>query len=317
MSATEQHTPVLLDRTLELLGPALTAPGAVYVDGTLGHAGHAAAVLARFPEARLVGIDRDTSALDLARERLAPYAGRIELVHAVYDEIGSVLARLGISRAQAILLDLGVSSMQIDQAERGFSYMKDAPLDMRMDRSRGITAQEVVDTYAEADLRRILSQYGEEKLAGRIAAAIVRERGTLRTTGQLADLVQRAMPAAVRQRSGGHPAKRTFQALRIEVNDELNVLRRAVRAALDALAVGGRMVVLSYHSLEDRIVKQAIADLAVDHTPLDLPVSLESSRPQLRLLVRGAEKASAAEQQSNSRSASVRLRAVERIREAS
>ena len=317
MSATEQHTPVLLERTIELLAPALDAPGAVYVDGTLGHGGHAAAILERFPSVRLVGIDRDTTALDLAGQRLAPYADRIDLVHAVYDEIGEVLARLGIAGAQAILLDLGVSSMQIDQAERGFSYMKDAPLDMRMDRSLGITAQDVVDTYSEGDLRRILSQYGEEKLAGRIAAAIVRERGSLHTTGQLADLVQRAMPAAVLHRSGGHPAKRTFQALRIEVNDELTVLRRAVRAALDVLAVGGRIVVLSYHSLEDRIVKQAMADLAVDHTPLDLPVSLADQQPQLKLLVRGAEKASAAEQQSNSRSASVRLRAAERVREAS
>lgn len=317
MSAIAQHTPVLLERTAELLAPALQRPDAVYVDGTLGHGGHAEAILERFPHARLVGIDRDTSALELTRARLAPYADRIELVHAVYDEIGEVLAGLGIPGAQAILLDLGVSSMQIDQADRGFSYMKDAPLDMRMDRSSGITAQDVVDTYTEHDLRRILSQYGEEKMAARIASAIVRERGQLTTTGQLADLVQRAMPAAVRQRSAGHPAKRTFQALRIEVNDELTVLRRAIRAALDALAVGGRIVVLSYHSLEDRIVKQAMTDLATDHTPVDLPVSLESQRPQLKLLVRGSEKASEHEQQTNPRSASVRLRAAERVREAS
>ena len=238
-------------------------------------------------------------------------------MHAVYDEMPDVLERLAIPHASGILLDLGVSSMQIDQAERGFSYMKDAPLDMRMDRSRGITAQDVVATYAEADLRRILRQYGEERMAPRIAAAIVRARGSLHTTGELADIVQRALPAAVRQRSSGHPAKRTFQALRIEVNDELSVLRRAVRAAIGCLAVGGRMVVLSYHSLEDRIVKQTLTDLSTDHTPLDLPVSLESEQPQLRLLVRGAEKASPAELTTNPRSASVRLRAVERVREAS
>lgn len=316
MNDVAQHTPVMLERTLELLAPALTAPGAVYVDGTLGHAGHAEAVLQRFAQARVVGIDRDRSALELSGRRLAGYADRVELVHAVYDEIREVLDRLGIDRVSAILLDLGVSSMQIDQADRGFSYMKDAPLDMRMDRSTGITAQDVVDTYSESELRRILSQYGEERMAPRIAAAIVRARGSLHTTGELAELVQRAMPAAVRHRSTGHPAKRTFQALRIEVNDELSVLRRAVREAISCLAVGGRMVVLSYHSLEDRIVKQTIADLSTDHTPLDLPVSLESAQPELRPLVRGAEKASAAEQNTNPRSASVRLRAVERVREA-
>lgn len=317
MGDAAQHTPVLLDRTLELLAPALTEPQAVYVDGTLGHGGHAEAVLSRFPQVQVVGIDRDTSALELSRTRLAPFGDRVQLVHAVYDEIPAVLQRLGMPKAMGILLDLGVSSMQIDQAERGFSYMKDAPLDMRMDRSSPITAQHVVDTYSESELRRILGRYGEERMAGRIAAAIVRERGKLHTTGQLADLVQRALPAAVRKQSSGHPAKRTFQALRIEVNDELNVLRTAVRAAIDSLGVGGRMVVLSYHSLEDRIVKQAIADLSTDKTPLDLPVSLEDQQPQLRQLVRGAEKASPAEQTINPRSASVRLRAVERVREAS
>lgn len=316
MDAVAQHTPVLLERTLELLGEPLKQDDAVYVDGTLGHGGHAEAVLTRFSRARVVGIDRDTTALELSRTRLAKHAERVDLAHAVYDRIDDVLDGLGIDKVQAILLDLGVSSMQIDQADRGFSYMRDAPLDMRMDRSTGITAQDVIDTYPEADLRRILSRYGEERMAARIASAIVAERGSLRTTGQLADLVQRAMPAAVRRRSTGHPAKRTFQALRIEVNDELEVLRRAVRAAIGRLAVGGRMVVLSYHSLEDRIVKQAITDLSTDHTPLGLPVSLESQQPQLKLLVRGAEKAPAAEQQINPRSASVRLRAVERVREA-
>ncbi|WP_134324390.1 16S rRNA (cytosine(1402)-N(4))-methyltransferase RsmH [Cumulibacter soli] len=317
MSDAAQHTPVLLERTLELLAPALQRPGAIYVDGTLGHGGHSEAVLRAFPQARVVGIDRDETALELSRVRLAPYADRLSLVHAVYDDILRVLSDLGLAAADGVLLDLGVSSMQIDQPDRGFSYMQDAPLDMRMDRSSGRTAQDVVDTYSESELKRVLSQYGEERLAPRIAAAIVRARGELRTTGQLAALVQDALPAAVRQRSTGHPAKRTFQALRIEVNDELTVLSRAVRAALDQLALGGRLVVLSYHSLEDRIVKKAFADAATDHTPLDLPVSLESQQPEMKLLVRGAEKAPASEQQINPRSASVRLRAVERVREAS
>lgn len=318
MPHEQQHVPVLLSRTLELLGPALTEPGAVYVDATLGHGGHAVAVLRQHPEARLVGLDRDEGALALSRARLAELAGQITLVHAVYDEIDEVLDDLEIPAVQAILFDLGVSSMQLDQAERGFAYMQDAELDMRMDRTTGQTAADLVASYPESALRKIISSYGEDKFAARIAAAIVREREqtAITRTGQLAAVIAAAIPAAARH-TGGHPAKRTFQALRIEVNRELEVLERAIPAALDRLAVGGRMVVLSYHSLEDRIVKRAIAELATDRTPVDLPVPLESAAPQLKLLVRGSEQASDSEIEENSRSSSVRLRAVERIRERS
>jgi 16S rRNA (cytosine1402-N4)-methyltransferase len=228
----------------------------------------------------------------------------------------AVLDELGLAGVDGVLFDLGVSSMQLDLAERGFAYAQDAPLDMRMDQSRGRTAADVVNTYAVPALARVLREYGEERFALRIAQAIDRERrvAPLRSTAQLAELVRTAIPAATR-RHGGHPAKRTFQALRIEVNGELDALRAAVPAALDALRVGGRIVVLSYQSLEDRIVKQAFAELATDRTPVDLPVSLESAGPQLRLLTRGGEPASDAEIAANPRAASVRMRAAERIRE--
>jgi 16S rRNA (cytosine1402-N4)-methyltransferase len=215
-----------------------------------------------------------------------------------------------------VLLDLGVSSMQLDVAERGFAYAHDAPLDMRMDQSTGTTASDVVNGYPVRQLARVLREYGEERFALRIAQAIDRERrvAPLRSTAQLAELVREAIPAATR-RHGGHPAKRTFQALRIEVNGELDAVRAAVPAALEALTVGGRIAVMSYHSLEDRIVKQAFAALATDTTPPDLPVPLPDRGPQLRLLTRGAERATEAETESNPRAASVRLRAAERIRE--
>lgn len=317
MAGDDQHVPVCLDRVLTLLAPAIDKDGAVVVDATLGLGGHSEAILAAHPGLRLVGLDRDTEALDLSKSRLAPYADRIQLVHAVYDEIGDVLDDLGYHSAQGILFDLGVSSMQLDRADRGFAYAQDAPLDMRMDQTSGITAQEIIDTYSVADLRRVIATYGEEKFAGRVAQAIGRrrERGPLTSSAELADLVRTAIPAATRK-TGGHPAKRTFQALRIEVNAEMAVLEQAIPAAIERLAVGGRLVVLSYHSLEDRIVKRAVTNLTTDKTPIDLPVALESHRPQLRSLVRGAQKASAAEITQNPRSASVRLRAVERVREA-
>jgi len=246
--------------------------------------------------------------------RLAAYAGRTNLVHAVYDEMPAVLVELGLPAVDGVLFDLGVSSMQLDRGERGFAYSHDAPLDMRMDQSAGRTAQDVVNGYSAAELARVLRVYGEERFASRIAAAIVRARGQepLTSTARLAELVRSAVPAATR-RTGGHPAKRTFQALRIEVNDELGVLRTAVPAAIAALALGGRLVVLSYQSLEDRIVKRALAAEATDRTPPDLPVPLPSAAPALRLLTRGAEVAGAAEIAANPRAASVRLRAAERI----
>ncbi|MET0526570.1 MAG: 16S rRNA (cytosine(1402)-N(4))-methyltransferase RsmH, partial [Nocardioides sp.] len=258
---TPRHVPVLLDRVVALLTPALDHSDAVLVDATLGLGGHSEAVLARCELARVVGIDRDPRALELSRERLAPYGDRFTAVHAVYDEIPDVLADLGLSEVDGVLFDLGVSSMQLDLPERGFAYSVDAPLDMRMDATgtgQGPTAADVLNTYDAAELTRVLREYGEERLAKRIAAAIVRERARepFTTSGRLVALLYDVIPAPAR-RTGGHPAKRTFQALRMEVNDELRVLERAIPAAIDAIGVGGRVLVESYHSLEDRLVKRA------------------------------------------------------------
>jgi 16S rRNA (cytosine1402-N4)-methyltransferase len=310
------HVPVLLDRVVALVAPPLRDPGSVLVDATLGLGGHTEAVLTRCPEAHVVGVDRDEHALERAGERLAAFGGRTTLVHAVYDEIPRVLADLGIDAVQGVLFDLGVSSMQLDVRDRGFAYAEDAPLDMRMDETTELTAAEVLNTYPAADLARVLRSYGEEKFARQIARAIVRERerAPFDRSGRLVDLLREVIPAPAR-RTGGHPAKRTFQALRIEVNDELGVLRRAIPAAVDALAVGGRIVVMSYHSLEDRIVKQELADRSHTHVPDDLPVVPEQYLPELRLLTRGAEKATRDEVAANPRAASVRLRAAERVRE--
>ena len=310
-----RHVPVLLERCVDLLAPAAEHEGAVIVDGTLGLGGHSEALLRACPAARVIGIDRDTEALRQARERLSSVGDRFVGVHAVYDQLPEVLGDLGVTAVDGVLFDLGVSSMQIDEPARGFSYMLDAPLDMRMDRSRGRSAAEVVAEYSVPDLERVLRVYGEERFARRIAERIGRERVTspIETTGHLVELIRAAVPARV-QRTGGHPAKRTFQALRIEVNDELGAWARACSAAIDALAVGGRIVVLSYHSLEDRITKRAFAAGATSSAPAGLPVELPEHRPYLRLLTRGAEEASASEQLDNSRSTSVRLRAAERIR---
>jgi 16S rRNA (cytosine1402-N4)-methyltransferase len=315
--AAAAHLPVMRDRVLELLGPALTPPGAVLVDATLGRAGHASALLAAHPGLTLIGLDTDAAAIAESRQVLLAFADRISLVQAVYDELPEVLARLGLRVVQGVLFDLGVSSPQLDNPERGFSYSKDAPLDMRMNTSGPLTAADVLNTYSADRLARVLRDYGEEHFARRIAAAIVRERqrAPLTSTLQLAELVRASIPAPAR-RTGGNPAKRTFQALRIEVNGELDALRRALPAALDAIAVGGRIVALAYHSLEDRAVKQALAAQSTDTTPPGLPVSLESSRPRLRLLTRGAERPSPAEAEANPRAASARLRAAERIRAA-
>ena len=311
---TPSHVPVLLDRVVALVAPALERPGSVFVDATLGLGGHAEAVLDRCPAARLVGVDRDQHALDLAGVRLAPFEGRTTLVHAVYDEIPAVLEELGLESADGILFDLGVSSMQLDVRERGFAYAEDAPLDMRMDDTEGPTAADVLNTYPAGELARILRTYGEEKFAKPIARAIVKARETEPFTGsaRLVQLLRDTIPAPAR-RTGGHPAKRTFQALRIEVNDELGVLRRAIPAAIDSIAVGGRVVVMSYHSLEDRLVKHAFAEGTTSKVPHDLPVVPAGHEPPLRSLTRGAEKASAEEIAQNPRAASVRLRAVARV----
>ena len=314
---TERHVPVLLARTLELLAPALGGSGAVVLDATLGMGGHSAALLEQFGDLRLIGLDRDPEALALAAERLAPFADRTTLVHAVYDELAAVLASARVDRVQGVLFDLGVSSLQLDDAGRGFAYAQDAPLDMRMDQSQGITAAEVVNTYEPAQLARVLRQYGEERFARRIADAVARERERepFSGTARLAELVRSSIPAATR-RTGGHPAKRTFQALRIEVNAELTALADALPAAVDALAVGGRIVVLSYQSLEDRLVKRALVAGAAGTAPHGLPVVLPEHEPVLRLLTRGAEVPGAAEVAANPRAASARLRAAERLRDA-
>jgi 16S rRNA (cytosine1402-N4)-methyltransferase len=312
------HVPVLLDRVVALVTPPLQArEQTLLVDATLGLGGHAEAVLRACPQATLIGLDRDPHALERSGERLAGYGERVRLVHAVYDEIGRVLAELGHPRVDGVLFDLGVSSMQLDLRERGFSYAEDAPLDMRMDDSRGRTAADVLNDYSVEELARILREYGEERFARRIAERVVRERARqpFDRSGRLVELLYDTIPAPAR-RTGGHPAKRTFQALRIEVNDELSTLRRALPAAIDAIGVGGRVVVMSYHSLEDRITKRVFAEATTSHLPPDLPVVPAGQEPALRLVTRGAEKAGAAEVAANPRAASVRLRAVERVRAA-
>ena len=311
------HLPVMTDRVLALLAPALQQQGSVLVDATLGRAGHAGALLSQHPGLTLIGVDTDDAAIEESRLRLAPYAERVSLVHARYDAIGEILAGLGYKSVQGILFDLGVSSPQLDDPGRGFAYAQDAPLDMRMDRSGPLTAADVGNTYPVTRLAQVLREYGEERFARRIAEAVVRERSRepLTSTMQLSAIVRESIPAPAR-RTGGNPAKRTFQALRIEVNGELDALRAALPAALDAVAVGGRIVVLAYQSLEDRTVKRAFAAVTTDTTPRGLPVQLASGRPRFRLLTRGAERPTAAEVAANPRAASARLRAAERIRAA-
>ncbi|MEO5708286.1 MAG: 16S rRNA (cytosine(1402)-N(4))-methyltransferase RsmH [Nocardioidaceae bacterium] len=311
------HVPVLLDRVVALVAPALDRTDkerTLLVDATLGLGGHTEAVLERCPRAHVIGVDRDEHAIVLSKERLAPFGERVTFMHAVYDEIGEVLEELGHTSVDGVLFDLGVSSMQLDLRERGFAYSQDAPLDMRMDDSTGPTAADVLNEYPVGELARILHQYGEEKFARRIAQAVVREREKQPFTGsgRLVELLYDSIPIPAR-RTGGHPAKRTFQALRIEVNDELSVLRRALPAAIEAIGVGGRVVVMSYHSLEDRITKQAFAAATRSDVPPDLPFVPEGHDPALRLVTRGAEKATPEEIEQNPRAASVRLRAVERV----
>lgn len=318
------HVPVLLDRCVELLTPALTrhdadGSGAVLLDATLGAGGHAERFLTDLPGLRLVGLDRDPNALEITRARLARFADRITLVHTRYDGLAAALAESGygaIESVDGMLFDLGVSSMQLDRAERGFAYAQDAPLDMRMDPESPLTAADILNTYDEAALADILHRYGEERFARRIAAQVVRRRARapFASTADLVALLYQAIPAPAR-RTGGHPAKRTFQALRIAVNDELNSLRAAIPAGLDALAVGGRMVVLAYQSLEDRIVKRLFAAAVASRTPVDLPVELPGHEPRFRSLTQGAERADADEVERNPRSAAVRLRAVQRVQQ--
>ncbi|MFN8127027.1 MAG: 16S rRNA (cytosine(1402)-N(4))-methyltransferase RsmH [Candidatus Nanopelagicales bacterium] len=305
------HVPVMGERICELLAPALSA-GGVMIDATVGLAGHTLLVLERFPDVRVVGIDRDPDALRIATERTAGFPGRFVPHAGVFDDIPVALAAAGADTAAAVLFDLGVSSMQLDSDRRGFAYSRETILDMRMDPTAPVTAADVVNGYDTEELARVFRQYGEERFAGRIARAIVAARSTapVTTTTQLADLCDSAVPMAGRRR--GHPAKRVFQALRIEVNDELGALRRALDVAVRSTRLEGRLAVLSYHSLEDRIVKRAFAAGAHPPVPAGLPVVPDSARPFLDLLTRGAEKPSDAEIADNPRAASARLRAVSR-----
>lgn len=310
--AADRHVPVMLTEILDALAPSLERSGALYVDATLGMGGHTEAVLERFGKARAIGIDRDTEALRLAGERLARFGDRFEGVHAVNTEVADVLPR----PADAMLFDLGVSSLQLDELDRGFSYRADAPLDMRMDQtSDGPTAADVLNTASQDELERILKTYGEERFARKIAHAVVKEREKQpwTTSGRLVEMLRSVIPLAS-QRQSGHPAKRTFQALRIEVNDELRGWEQAVTSALDSLAVGGRLAVLSFHSLEDRITKRAFATASASTAPPGLPVELPEHRPEFALVTRGAAVPSEDELARNPRSASVRLRVIERTR---
>jgi len=307
------HVPVLLERVLDLLAPSVAVERPVVVDATLGLGGHTEAMLERFADLHVIGIDRDLEALARSRERLAPFGDRVTFAHAVYDEIGDVVRDAGFGTVSGVLFDLGVSSMQLDFADRGFSYHQDAPLDMRMNAEDELTAADILNTYTSRDLTRVLREYGEEKFAKRIADNVVagRAKEPFTTSARLVDLIRDSIPQAAR-RTGGNPAKRTFQALRIEVNDELGVYRRALPASLQVLAPGGRVVVLAYHSLEDRITKRAFTEVTTTDVPRDMPFVPAGHEAKFTLVTRGAEMATEVEINENSRARSVRLRVVER-----
>ncbi|WP_269928279.1 16S rRNA (cytosine(1402)-N(4))-methyltransferase RsmH [Kocuria massiliensis] len=314
--ARDRHVPVLLERCIGLLEPALVGDHPVVIDATLGMGGHTEYLLERFPSLTVIGIDRDPQAHELAGERLARFGDRFIPERAVYDEIPQIVRAHGLAGVQGVLFDLGVSSLQLDERERGFAYSFDAPLDMRMNSDDEVTAEDIVNEYDVDHLRRILRNWGEEKFAGRIAQALVEVRQDHRIvrTGELVEILKRVIPAAA-QRNSGHPAKRTFQALRIEVNHELEALESAIPGALNSLSLGGRVVAMSYHSLEDKIVKRGMTALSVSKAPKGFPVELEEHRPEVKILTRGAETPTDEEIDSNPRAASARLRAAERIRE--
>ena len=314
---SELHTPVALEYALEMLGPALSGDSAVMVDGTLGLGGHTEAFLERFANLTVIGIDRDEKAIELASSRLARFGNRIRFANAVYSDILEVIEAEGFDSVDAILLDLGVSSMQLDEADRGFAYSFDAPLDMRMNQRAGLTAAEVLNTYSENELARIFKTYGEERYAKQIASEIVARRKSqvFASSADLAALVSKIVPY-IPGKTSGHPAKRVFQALRIEVNGELEILEETIPAAIASLRVGGRILVMSYHSLEDGIVKSAMVRAATSLTPIEMPIELPEHAPVIRMLTKGTAVASDAEKLANPRAASVRMRAAEKIREA-
>lgn len=307
----QMHAPVMLERCLELLRPALQGKPATLIDATLGLGGHAEALLREHPELTVIGIDRDPIALELASERLSKYADRFAPVLATYDQIHEIL---GDRKVEGILMDLGVSSMQLDQEERGFSYAKDVFLDMRMDQSTGETAADVLGRLDVSDLARIFRSYGEERFALPIAKRIIQRRSVspITRSTQLNQIVSEVVPVAPGKQSG-HPAKRVYQALRIAVNNELGVLESAMPQAIEALSVGGRLVVMSYHSLEDGIVKDAMQLAASSKTPVDMPVELPGTAATFKILTRGVERASERELEQNPRAASARLRAGEKL----
>ncbi len=306
------HRPVLLDQCIEALN---IRPDGVYLDGTLGRAGHSGQIVRRLTTGRLLCVDRDQAALDAARERLAPWLDRVTLVHSNFDQVDGILDRLSLSGVDGMLFDLGVSSPQLDDGSRGFSYMADAPLDMRMDREEGVTAADVVNTWSQEELRRIIAQYGEERYASQIAGAIVRRRGDkpIATTLELVEIIKSAMPGkALREKQ--HPAKRTFQAIRIAVNSELDNLSRCLDTAFGRLAPGGRFAIITFHSLEDRMVKQKFAAYCKGCVcPPDFPVCVCGHTPEGRLVNKKPIEPDEEERQQNSRSHSAKLRILEKL----
>jgi len=313
----QKHVPVALEYAIEMLGPALVGSNPVLVDGTLGLGGHTEAFLERFEALTVIGIDRDESALSQAKQRLARFKNRVIFINGLYSEIDGKVQSEGFDSVDAILLDLGVSSMQLDESERGFAYSYAADLDMRMNQSDRLTAKTVVNDYSEAELVRIFREYGEERFAKQIAKEIVKTRQVkpFELTSELAELISKIVPF-IPGKSTGHPAKRVFQAIRIEVNGELEILEETIPAAVDALRVGGRILVMSYHSLEDQIVKKSLTSLATSSAPLDMPIELPEHAPVLKMLTKGTAVASEQEKQINPRSASVKMRAAEKIRKA-
>ena len=306
------HVPVLLHECLDALA---LRPDGVYVDGTLGRAGHSLEIAKRLTTGRLIGIDRDETAITAAEERLADYMDRVTLVHSNFDRVGEILDELGLDGADGMLFDLGVSSPQLDEAERGFSYMQDAPLDMRMDRSAPLTARDVVNDWSYEELRRILYEYGEERYAPVIAKHIcrAREQAPIQRTGELVDIIKSAMPPqALREKQ--HPAKRSFQALRIAVNGELDALPPMLESAVSHLHTGGRLAVISFHSLEDRIIKKSLQDMATGCTcPPNFPVCVCGKKPRIRLVSRKPIVAGEAELKRNPRARSAKLRVAEKV----
>ena len=312
---SDKHISVMLNRCLTLLSPSIeSTSNPVVVDATLGLGGHSEAILKEYSNVVVIGIDRDPEAISLATKRLAGFGTRFVAVHAVYDQLLSIISDLGYDKVNGILFDLGVSSMQVDENQRGFSYSKDAPLDMRMDRSSGLCASDILNTYSRDELISILRNFGEERFAPRIVDAIIRARevAPLNSTSFLAELVKENIPAATR-RTGGNPAKRTFQALRIAVNDELGALSRAIPDSLQGLAVGGRIVVMSFQSLEDRIVKEVFVKACTSLTPRDLPIDLPQFAAKFSFVIKNSETPTALDIEENSRAQSVRLRAIERV----